>query len=120
MEVVYKEDGYRIMGACFAVYKEMGCGFLEAVYQECLEIEFLAQDIPFKPRAALARTADWMLLHLQREDRPRPPQGVARLFLGTACYDKHAHSGSPHFVSCPLLLIPQMRTERCAQRVSGE
>ena len=53
MEVVYKEESYRIMGACFAVYKEMGCGFLEAVYQECLGIEFLAQDVPFKPQAEL-------------------------------------------------------------------
>ena len=53
MEVVYKEESYRIVGACFAVYREMGCGFLEAVYQECLEMEFLAQDIPFTPQAQL-------------------------------------------------------------------
>jgi PD-(D/E)XK nuclease superfamily len=32
MELVYKEESYRIIGACFEVYKEMGCGFLEAVY----------------------------------------------------------------------------------------
>ncbi len=38
--IVYKEDSYTIMGACFEVYKEKGCGFLEAVYQECLEVEF--------------------------------------------------------------------------------
>jgi hypothetical protein len=30
------------------VYKEMGCGFLEAVYQECLGIEFTAQGLPFR------------------------------------------------------------------------
>ena len=53
MEIVYKEESYRIVGACFEVYKEMGCGFLEAVYQECLEMEFLAQEIPFKPQAEL-------------------------------------------------------------------
>ena len=45
MELVYKEESYRIIGACFEVYKEMGCGFLEAVYQECLGMEFLARDI---------------------------------------------------------------------------
>jgi hypothetical protein len=28
MEVVYREESYRIMGACFEVYREMGCGFL--------------------------------------------------------------------------------------------
>lgn len=29
-EIIYKEESYRIMGACFEVYKEMGCGFLES------------------------------------------------------------------------------------------
>ena len=33
------DESYRIMGACFEVYKIKGCGFLEPVYQECLEIE---------------------------------------------------------------------------------
>ncbi|MEO7597967.1 MAG: GxxExxY protein [Opitutus sp.] len=46
-EILYKEESYRIMGACFEVYKENGCGFLESVYQECLEIEFAAQGILF-------------------------------------------------------------------------
>lgn len=41
------------MGACFEVYKEMGSGFLESVYQECLEVEFELQEIAFRPRAEL-------------------------------------------------------------------
>lgn len=52
-EIIYKEDSYRIMGACFEVYKEMGCGFLEAVYQECLEMEFRLQGIAFRPQPEL-------------------------------------------------------------------
>ncbi|MFO0966182.1 MAG: GxxExxY protein [Gemmataceae bacterium] len=39
MDLLYKEESYRIIGACFEVYKEMGPGFLEAVYQRCLAIE---------------------------------------------------------------------------------
>ncbi len=35
------------MGACFEVYREKGCGFLEAVFQECLELELEFQGIPF-------------------------------------------------------------------------
>jgi GxxExxY protein len=35
------------MGACFEVYKAMGRGFLEPVYQECLEIELNDRGIPF-------------------------------------------------------------------------
>lgn len=46
-EIIYKAEGYRINGACFEVYKEKGCGFLEDVYQECLEIEFEMQGIEF-------------------------------------------------------------------------
>jgi GxxExxY protein len=53
MEVIFKEESYRLMGACFEVYKEMGCGFLEAVYQECLELEFQAQGLPFRSQAEL-------------------------------------------------------------------
>ena len=38
--IVYKLESYEIMGACFEVYQEKGVGFLESVYQECLDIEF--------------------------------------------------------------------------------
>ena len=47
-KLIHKEETYKILGACFEVYKEKGCGFLEAVYQESLEIEFELQDIPAK------------------------------------------------------------------------
>lgn len=46
-KLIYEEESYRIIGACFEVYKEKGCGFLEPVYQECLEIELGLQRIPF-------------------------------------------------------------------------
>lgn len=52
-ELIYKDESYTIMGACFTVYKEMGCGFLESVYQECLEIEFEFQHIPFESQKEL-------------------------------------------------------------------
>ena len=53
MELLFKEDSYAIMGACFEVYNEMGCGFLESVYQECLEIEMSCRAMPFIPQAEL-------------------------------------------------------------------
>jgi len=53
--ILFKEESYQIIGACFEVYKEKENGFLEAVYQECLSIEFVDQNIPFieKPRLRL-------------------------------------------------------------------
>lgn len=47
MDLIYKDESYLIQGAVFEVYKEMGNGYLEAVYQECLEIEFSKNNIPF-------------------------------------------------------------------------
>lgn len=46
-KILFKEECYQIQGAVFDVYREMGCGFLEAVYQECLERELMARGIPF-------------------------------------------------------------------------
>ena|SRR5579872_6729756 len=56
MSIVLKDESYAIMGACFEVYREKGCGFIEPVYQECLEIELGMQKIPFAPTPKLPLT----------------------------------------------------------------
>ena len=45
--LIHKEESYAIIGACMAVYKDEGCGFLEPVYHECLTIGFELRGIPF-------------------------------------------------------------------------
>jgi GxxExxY protein len=45
--IIYKDECYAINGAVFSVYKELGNGFLESVYQECLEYELIDRNIPF-------------------------------------------------------------------------
>lgn len=54
--LIYKQEAYEIIGACLNVYRDKGCGFLEPVYQECLEIEFRHLKIPviIKPSLSLA------------------------------------------------------------------
>ncbi len=53
MELLYQEESYQILGACFEVYKELGAGFLESVYQEAHKIEFDLRGIPNKPHPEL-------------------------------------------------------------------
>jgi len=52
-DIIYPELSYKIMGACFEVYRDKGCGFLEAVYQECLELELTDQGVPFAAQQKL-------------------------------------------------------------------
>jgi len=51
--LIYEDLTYQIRGALFEVYKEKGAGFLEGIYQECLEIEFEMQEIPFEAQTPL-------------------------------------------------------------------
>ncbi len=75
-EFLYKDESYLIRGACFEVYKEKGNGFLEPVYQECLEKELALQGIPFKAQAPFktvlqrrsAKTKLHSRLHLLRKN----------------------------------------------------
>ena len=46
--IVYSQESYKIIGSAFNVYNKLGHGFLEAVYQECLELEFKKQGIPYE------------------------------------------------------------------------
>jgi GxxExxY protein len=55
-KILFKDESYAIQGAIFDVYREMGCGFLESVYQQCLEKEFRLQNIPFVSQAELKLT----------------------------------------------------------------
>jgi GxxExxY protein len=55
-KVLFKEECYAIQGAVMEVYREMGSGFLEAVYQECMEKELHSRKVPFVPRPELKLT----------------------------------------------------------------
>ena len=73
--VLYAEETFAIQGAIFEVNRHMGAGFLESVYQECLEIELRAKGIPFVSSKSLALT--YKGLPLSQTFRP-----------DIVCYDK--------------------------------
>src|SRR5262245_66479049 len=52
-KLIYSDESYLINGACMEVYKTLGHGFLELVYQECLEIELKKRQIPFETQKHL-------------------------------------------------------------------
>ena len=52
-KLIYPDESYAIRGAIYEVYREKGCGFLEAVYQECLERELSRRSVPFKARVPI-------------------------------------------------------------------
>lgn len=51
--LLFESETYKILGACFEVYKELGNGYLESVYQECLQLELSARQIPFVVQPSL-------------------------------------------------------------------
>ena len=74
-EIIYKDESFKIIGACFEVYNQKGFGFTEPIYHECLFHEFSIQGIPFISQPELSMT--YKGLELDQTFRPD--------FI---CYDK--------------------------------
>ena len=47
-DYLFRQECYSIIGCAMEVHKELGCGFLEAIYQEALEISFHDRNIPYE------------------------------------------------------------------------
>lgn len=67
-EIIYKEESFKIIGACFEVYNHKGFGFTEPIYHECLIHEFSMQGIPFVSQPELPLT--YKGLKLDQNFRP--------------------------------------------------
>lgn len=53
VELILQKETYAVIGAAMEVHNALGCGFLEAVYQEAMEIELLGRGIPFTAQKEL-------------------------------------------------------------------
>lgn len=67
MDLIYREEVYGIIGACFEVYNEIGSGFLEEVYQQALEHELSLRNIPFVAKPKLEIYYKGVLLNKKYE-----------------------------------------------------
>ncbi len=54
IEILYKEESYKIIGAAMSVHSELGAGFLEAVYHEAMLIELKKRNIPYNSEVELS------------------------------------------------------------------
>ncbi len=69
MELIYPKESYLINGAAYEVYKKLGFGFLEAVYQEAFEIELRKRNIPYeREKELLISYGDVVLKQKYRAD----------------------------------------------------
>lgn len=50
---IYKEEGYKLMGAAFEVYNDRGYGMADEIYQECMEFELELRGFPFEAKREL-------------------------------------------------------------------
>jgi len=62
-DIVYTEESFKIIGSCFEVYNQKGFGFTEPICQECLQIEFSLQGIPFIAQPELQQSYKGKLLN---------------------------------------------------------
>lgn len=48
MDIIQKEEYYKVVGICMEVHRHLGGGLLEIVYKDALEYEFRQNNIPFE------------------------------------------------------------------------
>ena len=61
-DLLFKDESYKIIGSCMKVHAELGAGFLESVYQEAIEKQFIKDNVPYKREQKLRIKFDSVLL----------------------------------------------------------
>jgi GxxExxY protein len=89
-DLLYRDDAYRLIGACLAVHKDKGHGFVEAIYQDALEIELELSGIPFeRQRNFSIHYRDRPLKHTYKPDLIGFDKIIIELKAAKALNDEH-------------------------------
>ena len=89
-ELLYRDEVFRIIGACMAVHKDKGNGFVEPVYQDALEIELELSGIPFDAqRNYLIHYRERPLKHSYTPDLLCHDKIIVELKAAKALTDEH-------------------------------
>lgn len=90
MEILFKEESYKIMGACFEVRNEMGSGFLEDVYHDSMITELPLREIPYvsKPKMPIYYK-DFLLSRKYEPDFVADEKIILELKAVKALTDEH-------------------------------
>jgi GxxExxY protein len=48
MDIIQKDEYYKVVGLCMEVHRHLGGGLLEIVYKDALEYEFQKNNIPYE------------------------------------------------------------------------
>lgn len=89
-DLLYRDEAYRLIGACLAVHKDKGHGFVEAIYQDALEIELELSGIPFeRQRNFSIHYRDRPLKHTYKPDLIGFDKIIIELKAAKALNDEH-------------------------------
>ncbi len=93
-QLIFKDEVFRIIGAAMEVSNHLGCGFLEAVYQEALGIEFADRRIAYEAQKRIEISykdtvlrkkyvADFLCMDRIIVKRSRPSPGLKKRNFST-------------------------------------
>ena len=89
-KLILEQETHRILGACFGAYKEKGCGFVEPVYRECLELELASLGIEFLAQQEICLSyKGWPLRQIYRTDLVCFGKVIVEIKAVSALTDKH-------------------------------
>lgn len=103
-EILYPQLSYQIVGACFAVYNELGTGHKESCYEEALAVEFAKRNLRFKRQAYIPLAHDGKIIGKQYFDFLVEDKIVVELKRGNHFHHKNIEQVYQYLIAKKLQL----------------